>query len=183
MSAWWIAELVLLAIGIAGAIIATITDRTRWVLPAALPVALGIALRAVGVEGPDHPAFVIGLGAAVLTLATLGGNPVVALVVRLATRTARLGTHGGILITDVDSPAPDREILRGGTTIGYLERLALVGTILVGQPAAIAVIVAVKGLGRFSELENAAARERFIIGTLASLAWAAACTGILTVQW
>ena len=101
-------------------------------------------------------------------------------MLRLATRPLRLGTHGGILVTDVDSPAPDREILRGGTTIGYLERLALVGTILVGQPAAIAVIVAIKGLGRFSELENAAARERFIIGTLASLAWAAACTGILT---
>ena len=183
MSGWWVAELVLLAIGIAGAAIATATGRLGWVLPAALPVALGVALRVVGVEGPEHPAFVLGLGAAVLTLATIGGNPVVVLVLRLATRTARLGTHGGILVTDVDSPAPDREILRGGTTIGYLERLALVGTILVGQPAAIAVIVAVKGLGRFSELENAAARERFIIGTLASLAWAAACTGILTVQW
>ncbi len=183
MSPWWIAELVLVCVGIAAAIVATATGRHWWVAPAAAPVILGVALQVAGVAVPTNPLAIIGLGLGVIALAVLGGNPVVALVLRLATRTVRLGTHGGILVTDVDSPLPDREILRGGTTIGYLERLALVGTILVGQPAAIAVIVAVKGLGRFSELENAAARERFIIGTLASLAWAAACTGILTVTW
>lgn len=35
-------------------------------------------------------------------------------------------------------------------------------------------MVAIKGVGRFSELASPEARERFIIGTLASLAWAAA---------
>jgi hypothetical protein len=66
-------------------------------------------------------------------------------------------------------------VLRGGATVGYLERVALIGSVLAGQAAAVAVIVAVKGLGRFSELESAEARERFIIGTLASLIWAGAC--------
>ena len=37
---------------------------------------------------------------------------------------------------------------------------------------AIAVVVALKGIGRFSELATAETRERFIIGTLASLVWA-----------
>jgi hypothetical protein len=46
---------------------------------------------------------------------------------------------------------------------------------LVGQPEGIAVVVAVKGLGRYPELrENPGASERFVIGSLASLLWAAA---------
>jgi hypothetical protein len=39
---------------------------------------------------------------------------------------------------------------------------------------AIAYVVAIKGLGRFAELkETPVAAERFIIGTLASMLWAA----------
>ena len=34
------------------------------------------------------------------------------------------------------------------------------------------MVVAVKGIGRFSELATPEARERFIVGTLASLVWA-----------
>ena len=82
---------------------------------------------------------------------------------------------------DTNSPLPEREILRGGSTIGYLERFAFIASFMVGQPGAIAIIVAIKGLGRFSELENAAARERFIIGTLVSLVWAGLCTAALLV--
>ncbi|WP_146082741.1 hypothetical protein [Rathayibacter iranicus] len=52
------------------------------------------------------------------------------------------------------------------------------GALLSGLPEGVAVVVAVKGVGRFSELASAEARERFIIGTLASLAWSAAL-GIL----
>ena len=45
---------------------------------------------------------------------------------------------------------------------------------LLGQPAGVAIVVAVKGLGRYPELkENPGASERFVIGTLASLIWAA----------
>lgn len=64
--------------------------------------------------------------------------------------------------------------LRGGSWIGVLERLAITGAVLAGYPAAIAFVIAIKGLGRYPELrENPAASERFVIGTLASMVWAA----------
>ena len=69
---------------------------------------------------------------------------------------------------------PTVRILRGGAIIGVLERLAVCLAILAGQPVAIAYVVAIKGLGRFAELkETPVAAERFIIGTLASMLWAA----------
>jgi hypothetical protein len=72
------------------------------------------------------------------------------------------------------SEAPATRILRGGAIIGVLERLAVCLAILAGQPVAIAYVVAIKGLGRFAELkETPVAAERFIIGTLASMLWAA----------
>jgi hypothetical protein len=79
------------------------------------------------------------------------------------------------------SPAPDSaeavtsaSILRGGAIIGVLERLAVCLAILAGQPVAIAYVVAIKGLGRFAELKaTPVAAERFIIGTFASMLWAA----------
>ena len=65
-------------------------------------------------------------------------------------------------------------MLRGGTWIGLLERLATTGALLLGEPTAVAVVVAVKGLGRYPELrEYPAASERFVVGSLASLTWAA----------
>ncbi|WP_434618660.1 hypothetical protein [Arthrobacter sp. A5] len=73
----------------------------------------------------------------------------------------------------VDRPPPG--VLRGGLVIGLLERAAVVIAILAEQPVAIAYIVAIKGLGRFPELKQSpAASERFIIGTLSSMLWAAA---------
>ena len=66
-----------------------------------------------------------------------------------------------------------RAALRGGTWIGILERFAVTGALLVSEPGAIAVVVAVKGLGRYPELkDHPEASERFVIGTLASLTWA-----------
>jgi hypothetical protein len=66
-----------------------------------------------------------------------------------------------------EQPEP---LLRGGLWIGLIERLAVTGAVLAGMPALIAIVVAVKGLGRYPELkEQAGASERFIIGTLASL--------------
>ena len=68
-----------------------------------------------------------------------------------------------------------RQVLRGGTWIGLLERLAITGSLLAGYPAGIAFVIAVKGLGRYPELkENPEASERFVIGSLASMLWAVA---------
>ncbi|RXR24810.1 hypothetical protein EQW78_07260 [Oerskovia turbata] len=67
------------------------------------------------------------------------------------------------------------QTLRGGTWIGILERLAITGCLLAGYPAGIAVVVAIKGLGRYPELrEHPVGAERFLIGTFASTIWAAA---------
>lgn len=121
-----------------------------------------------------------------VALAAAGGSPVTRRVLEAATH-GRVpeGDNGGILLRPAAVPglvpddAPAREVLRGGTTIGYLERLAVALAIVVGFPEAIAVVVAVKGIGRFSELAAAEARERFIIGTLASLLWACTVAGVV----
>lgn len=81
---------------------------------------------------------------------------------------------GAAAAPDAGGEAPATRILRGGAIIGVLERLAVCLAILAGQPVAIAYVVAIKGLGRFAELkETPVAAERFIIGTLASMLWAA----------
>ena len=72
-------------------------------------------------------------------------------------------------------------VLRGGAWIGYLERGAVAATMLAGFPEGLALVLAVKGVGRYPELRDAGrgadAPEEFIIGTLASLLWAAAAAG------
>jgi hypothetical protein len=71
------------------------------------------------------------------------------------------------------------DILRGGAWLGVLERLAITGALLAGYPYGIAIVVAIKGLGRYAELrDQPVASERFVVGTLASLIWSVA-TGLL----
>ena len=160
--------------------------------PSAIPlyIASGLVVLCllVVVVFPINVPVIIGLVIALLgvSLAVLGGNPVTRHILSVAThgRVAD-GDNGGIMLkapsiegqTLADSPA--REVLRGGTTIGYLERLAVAIAIVAGYPEAIAIVVAVKGIGRFSELAAAEARERFIIGTLASLLWACIVGGLV----
>jgi hypothetical protein len=139
------------------------------VVPVNIPVILGLVIMLLGV-----------------TLAVLGGSPVTRQVLTIAThgRVAE-GDNGGIMLKgpaiegQAAADAPIREVLRGGTTIGYLERLAVAIAIVAGFPEAIAVVVAIKGIGRFSELAAAEARERFIIGTLASLLWGCIVAGLV----
>lgn len=94
-------------------------------------------------------------------------------------------TAAGTAAPGVGAAAPSvssARILRGGAIIGVLERLAVCLAILGGQPVAIAYVVAIKGLGRFAELkETPVAAERFIIGTLTSLLWAAGVAALAKV--
>ena len=125
-----------------------------------------------------------------LTTAVFGGSPAAATALELAMGgTVSPGLHGGIIVTDRRPSGDDRqslqppvrrEVLRGGLTIGVLERVASAGAIVAGFPEALAIVVAVKGVGRFTELEAPEARERFIIGTFASLIWA--CAAALVVH-
>ena len=88
----------------------------------------------------------------------------------------------GQLPLDLESPV---SVLRGGAWIGYLERGAVAATLLASFPEGLALVLAVKGVGRYPELRDAGsggragadAPEEFIIGTLASLLWAAAAAG------
>lgn len=72
-------------------------------------------------------------------------------------------------------------ILRGGSWIGALERAAVFATLVTGWPEGLLAVVGLKGLGRYPELrsqERPGVAERFIIGTFASVLWAAACAGL-----
>lgn len=75
------------------------------------------------------------------------------------------------------------DLLRGGTWVGALERIAVFTTLLLGWPEGIAVVLAIKGLGRYADLKspNGAAGERFIIGTFTSLL--TACLGAGVALW
>jgi F0F1-type ATP synthase membrane subunit c/vacuolar-type H+-ATPase subunit K len=80
-----------------------------------------------------------------------------------------------------DSVEAASRILRGGAWIGALERAAIYAAIVAGWPEGIAVVLAVKSLARYPELQAgaaSAAAERFIIGTFVSTLWAAGCAGL-----
>jgi hypothetical protein len=156
----------------------------RWMTIAAAAFLL-VAVVMVGLPHPGGPALlgaVLALGA--VAISAFGGSPAVRTVLALATRQVE-GEAGGILIAprDATEPGEKREVLRGGLTIGILERIATTASILAGVPEAIAVIIAIKGVGRFSELGASEAQERFIIGTLVSLGWAALCGALAHLVW
>ncbi|MGO1561497.1 hypothetical protein CZ771_04250 [Actinomycetales bacterium JB111] len=140
----------------------------------------------------------VGVAAALVVVtgiaAALTGSPVVSALLRRFT----------MRDTDRDGAADlhfhPRGLDNGGRWIGYLERAAIAASIVTGVPETVAVVLAIKGLGRYPELrsdqrprEGADAvvgddpagtpgghspivgltAERFIIGTLASYLWAA----------
>jgi hypothetical protein len=128
------------------------------------------------------------LGAVLAVVAAaLGGGPVATAVLRAADpqrdelpRPPTAASPADVVGAEV-KPAPrsmaDPEVLRGGAWIGVLERTAIAGTVLAGWQEGLAVLIAVKGLGRFHEVKAPIAAERFIIGTLASGLWALGCVG------
>lgn len=168
----WDAALIAVAVAVALSIVAAATRRGWLALPA-IVVLLGVlALRVAGIPEPAAAWFTPVLTVALVALATAGGGPLVSFIFQVIVLNEK--KHG---------KKGNPQVLRGGTTIGYLERFAVAGAVLVGQPAALAIIVAIKGLGRFTELDSAAARERFIVGTLGSLIWAATCASAISGAW
>ena len=168
-----VATIALLGVAAAGGLVlAAFGERLRpqWggaVLAALLGVAALFAWRgSAPSSGAVHLGYAVGALAAVA-----GGGPLASAVLRAADPTSA-ATAGG---------PGDPEVLRGGAWVGVLERAAVAGSLLAGWPEGLAVLVAVKGLGRYAELKAPAAAERFIIGTLASLLWAAACVGCVVL--
>jgi hypothetical protein len=132
------------------------------------------AVALLGASGPPLVApwswFAVVLG---VTASVLCGGVVTTCVLALADATAR---RGGARV--------QQTVLRGGTWIGALERLALTATVVAGRPEGLAAVVAVKAFARYPELKagpGTGAVERFIIGTFTSLGWAAVCAGTVLV--
>lgn len=108
-----------------------------------------------------------------------------AVVVVLGGGAVTTGILGLASAAAATSARVQRDVLRGGAWIGALERLALLGSLAAGWPEGLAAIIAVKGLARYPELRtlsgaDTGAGERFIIGTFASLGWAAGCAWVLS---
>jgi hypothetical protein len=170
----------------------TVVTVAAWLLPRVLPrhvwafatFALLVALGLLGVlDGSAHDLTGL-LARSVLVdlflVAVLGGGPITATV---------------LWLVDRGSNRPDTldragEVLRGGAWIGAFERCAVFAALASGWPEGLAVVLGLKGLGRYSELKAGApsgsgdaalptggVAERFIIGTFASVLWASACAG------
>ena len=160
------------AAGTALSVLAWWRPNRSLVYASAGAVAVALLLASVSAGEQSFPVTAL-ITTLALATAVVGGGPVATLALRLATQgSVAEGTHGGIL-------QDGSEVLRGGTAIGVLERLAVAGVLIAGFPEGLAVIVAIKGVGRFTELETGPVRERFIVGTLASWIWAAAAAGIV----
>ena len=185
----WLGALIVVLAAVAVAVLAIRLRQPVVALFGLLPVGLGTLALALGIRDTlpapwPWPAL---LGLALAALGIVGGNPLTMWVLDRATRGGvDGGDHGGILVpattaTGARSTTKTREVLRGGTWIGYLERLAVVGAIALGHVEIIAAVIAIKGLGRYSELDAPEARERFIIGTLVSMTWAALCGALIVL--
>jgi hypothetical protein len=160
---------VLTTLGALSAVLGLVLRRAprAWAALTTAFVALALALAWFG-SGSDsgHSLLTVVSGAA----AVAGGGLVTTQVFALVDRESQDSRvrHSG-------------EILRGGAWIGALERLGVYVALVAGWAPGLAVVLAVKGLGRYPELRNqedTGAAERFIIGTFSSVLWAAACVGI-----
>ena len=175
---WGALTLVLLGFGVATSLPAwTAAGRRIWA-----PVTLVVLAAAVLVAAVPDPVVVDGSGATTAlvalagALAVAGGGPLTALVFDLVDRRE----------PPADSLRRAGQVLRGGTWIGALERVTIFGTRVAGWPEGLALVLALKGLGRYPELRAAeaggaptGAAERFIIGTFTSVLWACGCAGVV----
>jgi hypothetical protein len=155
-------------------------------------VAVAALASAVGLASGKAPRLIAGASVILLAVALLVGGPadadegLVKLVWVLAGVLAVAG--GGLVTTQVFSFVEDPErvsragtILRGGAWIGALERLAVYAALVAGWAPGLAIVLAVKGLGRYPELrsrDDSAVAERFIIGTFTSVLWAVGCAAL-----
>ncbi len=100
-----------------------------------------------------------------LIVLTIGGNEICKLVLRVSATKA---------------PPEDGETisLRAGRTIGVLERLLIALGLVAGSWEILAAVVALKTVARYAKLDNQNNAEYFLIGSLTSVLWAAAVTGL-----
>jgi F0F1-type ATP synthase membrane subunit c/vacuolar-type H+-ATPase subunit K len=117
------------------------------------------------------------LGAAIV--AVLAGVPLVRAFLAVVDRTQSRAHDAGEPARDTTVTAGARR-LGGGAWIGMLERLAVFACLMTGFPAGIAIVLGIKGLARYPELQSpdATTAQAFIMGTFCSVLWAAGCAGV-----
>ncbi len=148
----------------------------RWrIVTVSLTAAVLAVVTVVALAAPQNAPAVDLVRALLLTatlaLAVLGGGPLTTTVFGLVD-----GQH-----PDEESMEQAGSVLRGGAWIGALERAAVFATLVAGWAPGLAVVLGIKGLGRYPELRNddhPGTAERFIIGTFTSVLWAVACAGV-----
>lgn len=157
---------VLLIVAVVVCAVALILRRDRIVLGLIAAIILGVAavIRVVADMPKDDVLGLVGL-----ILAVVGGSVVTTAAFN------QIDGHNDVKAETLEAAG---HVLRGGTWIGMLERFVVFATLVAGYPAGIAYVLAIKGLGRYPELQNqkkAGAAERFIIGTTISVIWAGIC--------
>jgi hypothetical protein len=156
----------LVALAAAGSVAGLVTARAGRIVAGGSVVLLGIALLvAWSSDAAGEPDKVVTVLAAVLAVA--GGGLVTSSVFSFVEDGERVRQAGAVL--------------RGGAWIGALERLGVYVALVAGWAPGLAIVLAVKGLGRYPELrtqDDTAVAERFIIGTFTSVLWAVACAGV-----
>jgi hypothetical protein len=80
-------------------------------------------------------------------------------------------------LTDVHSPDPVQPI-KAGRIVGSLERLIMAVGLTASSWEVLAAVIALKTVARFKELDDKHFAEYFLIGSLCSLLWASAVTGL-----
>jgi hypothetical protein len=186
MSADNTTQLVLALLGfalVAGAFGWTKAGRTIWP-----PVSMALLAAAAVVAAVADD---LGHGRVALTvlvtlaglLSVVGGGPVTTRIFAFVDSSERAEPARGE--ESLDRPGGAGDVLRGGAWIGALERLAVFAGLAAGFPEGVAVVLALKGVGRFPDLRqdqtHGGTTERFIIGTFASVLWAAACAGMVAL--
>ncbi|SOC49799.1 hypothetical protein SAMN05660748_2531 [Blastococcus aggregatus] len=136
---------------------------------AVMVVAMGLAaLAAVWAEELSRVTLV-GVVSAAGIAATVGGAVVATSVLRLADTSwphAEVGmAHQGELV--------------GAAWLGPMERLVTYACLCFSWPEGVAALLLLKSWGRQEDLKKPVAGPRFMIGTLASLLWAAAAAGVV----
>ena len=158
-------------------------------------MALAALIAVVGLATGTAARLVSGACVGLLLIALLvgwGGDAYHDLDKAVAVLAGILAVAGGGLVTtqvfsfveDTDRVREAGAVLRGGAWIGALERLAVYVALVAGWAPGLAIVLAVKGLGRYPELRNqedTGVAERFIIGTFTSVLWAVACAGLATL--
>jgi hypothetical protein len=138
----------------------------------------------------------VGLYALALWVLTAGGNFVCRWLLELSGITPPSTTATAAATSAVVSPAsapspafptaasppvpPAPATSAGaGRMIGSLERLIILVGLIAGSWEIIAAVIALKTVGRFKELDERLQAEYFLIGSLASIVWAALVSLIL----